>query len=519
MMIKKILNMTCLFVFFLSTSCGVETWLVTPASVAARAPMDKFIHQLGLESLAAESNGADWPSGFAFDDLTGDYYISYRSNGNLGGLNVSGMDYGMLKLNSSGEIVWKKLYNDIGTNSTGNETPDAINFPFHQGFIYTSFQVSGDYLETNGGGGSDIVIQKVRASDGDVVWRKQLGQTTMAALAADPGFYAGANSSSGETVGDIFLINNKLYLVGSTGSPFSEVSGGGDAFILVMDLDGNIENLKQFGPNTYASEMLPWFVGTPLNGSTASSESQIRAAIGKDGHIMIAGTTTSHLFDDRGGASDVFYMKVNPSTLAIETGIQLGVNTIATLPITYPSRDSSGDELGTSLAVDTDNGDVYGMMRTNGSLADNLNGVRDVAFVKLGPNLELKLVKQFGTSYTTELASGGHEQYVGHLGFLGGTIYVAGISNSNISGTKIDASWDIYFLKMDRNFNVTLKKQFDQGTTLWPLNSASGHEWFYSFHVRDDGILFNLGTESNYVETLVGAEDILFVNTDLNGNL
>ncbi len=512
---KNLILFPLTFVFFIS-SC-VENFKIVPSSVKNTVPsMDKFVNHLGTDSFGAEALGWEWPVGYSFDPSENEYYVPYKSNGGFGGVpkayvGLTGMDAGFLKVSRTGSVIWKKIYDDVGVDASGEETMSSVRNPFHQGHIYTAMSVSGNYLETSGGS-TDIVLMKIRASDGEVVWRKQLGLTTVAALSVLPGFYSSASSSGTDNITSILLINNKLYFVGHTDSNLGEAASGFDALIIVTDLDGNIEKIKQFGPTTMSTELAALYPTGNVNGSET-----VTSYLNPDGKIIIAGTTDSSLADTFGGGTDLFSMRINPTTLSVERVFQLGVNQIAGAPGALASRDVTPTEQYRGFNIDPVSGDVYISARTTGSTADTLCGSDDFLILRLDSDLNLTSIKQFGTSFSAELACEGIDR-VNDVAFLNGILYLTGNSSSNITGSKPDATLDFIFYKLDNQLNVLQKKMYHQGTLhLGPIQSA-GSEWNYGFHVRTDGIFFFSGTESDFKE-IRGEEDILLMNTDLNGSI
>ena len=165
----------------------------------------------------------------------GGYIIAGHSNssnsGDVTGSNHGGVDYWILKLDASGNIVWNKLLGgnvtDVGTDV--QQTTDG-------GYIvagYSHSSANGDVTGSNHGL-EDYWIIKLDGL-GNIVWNKLLGGTVAEIPSAiqqtTDGGYIIAGSSSSSTSGDV---------TGTT-------NGGDDYWIVKLDGSGSIVWNKLLG--------------------------------------------------------------------------------------------------------------------------------------------------------------------------------------------------------------------------------------------------------------------------------
>ena len=159
---------------------------------------------------------------------------SYSTNsGTLLGLNNNGLnDYWILRLNSSGDIVWQKL---LGGSSF--DEAYSIQQTSDGGFIvggYSNSSNTGTLTGLTNNGNADDWILKLD-SNGNIVWQKLLGGSSVDEArsiqeTSDGGFIVAGNS-------------------GSTNGTLSGIMGNGnsDYWILKLTSSGNIEWQKLYG--------------------------------------------------------------------------------------------------------------------------------------------------------------------------------------------------------------------------------------------------------------------------------
>lgn len=169
--------------------------------------------------------------------IDGGYIVSGFSNssqnGNVSDVNNGGNDYWILKLDSSGNIEWDKLYG--GAN---NDQAITIRQTTDGGYVIGGFSnssQSGDISQTNNGG-SDYWIVKLDIL-GNLEWEKLYGgtdeeQNTFTIQTNDGGYLlAGWTQSSGS--GDVAGTNKGLI----------------DVWLIKLDRTGNKQWEKLYGAN------------------------------------------------------------------------------------------------------------------------------------------------------------------------------------------------------------------------------------------------------------------------------
>ena len=153
------------------------------------------------------------------------------NDGDFGGMNKGGEDLFVIKLNSQGKIIWKKLFG--GTKDDGCY---SINTTKDNGYILTGYtkSVDGDFSGFNWYYYyDDVFIMKID-SNGNMLWVKQFG---------------GENGDVGVSV---FQNNNGEYiLTGHSNSYDGSFSGLNrklsDIFVFKLDSIGNVIWKKSFG--------------------------------------------------------------------------------------------------------------------------------------------------------------------------------------------------------------------------------------------------------------------------------
>lgn len=105
------------------------------------------------------------------ETLDGNYILASYTNSNDGDVsgNHGNIDYWIVKLNTSGNIIWQKCLGGIGADYTSSITRTTDGSYIISGFTYSNDgDVSGNH------GGNDYWIVKLESS-GDIEWQKCLG--------------------------------------------------------------------------------------------------------------------------------------------------------------------------------------------------------------------------------------------------------------------------------------------------------------------------------------------------------
>jgi hypothetical protein len=392
--------------------------------------------------------GDDWYS--SLEQTTDGGYIaagySYSNDGDVTG-NHGGADYWIARLDSSGIMQWQKSLG--GTNS---DFADEILQTSDGGFIVAGYSGSFNGDLTVNHGANDYWVVKLDVS-GNIQWQKSLGGTaydnaTAIQETADGGFIVSGNSNSnnGDVTGNHGLLDYWLVKLDSSGSlqwqkslggsnyDFPEeilqtsdggfivtgysssndgdvtgYHGGGDTWVVKLDITGNIEWQKSLG------------------GSGEDEGYSIEETA--DGGFIAAGYSTSNDGDVSGhhGNYDYWVVKLD-ITGNIEWQKSLG-----------------GDDadFGTSIIQTTDGGFIVaGYSSSNDGDVSGNHGAADYWIVKLNGFGSIDWQKSVGGSNDDygqafqQTANGGY--------MIGGSSFS---NDGNVSGN--DGSLDYWILRLD----------------------------------------------------------------------
>lgn len=157
----------------------------------------------------------------------GGLILAGYSNSNSGDVtgNHGARDIWIVKISSTGETLWKKVY-----GGSGDEMLSSINETVDQGYIFTGYSTSADGDLTNNHGETDLWVVKLD-SVGNIEWQKSFG---------------GENHDAGNSV---YQTSDGGYIIGGiTGSNLSSIPYSG--WIIKLDSTGNIqwENIYDADP-------------------------------------------------------------------------------------------------------------------------------------------------------------------------------------------------------------------------------------------------------------------------------
>lgn len=139
-----------------------------------------WITQLGtVTSVPGDSYGSSYCLGLTVD-ASGNVYCAGATGASLGETNADNFDIFVMKLNSSGELVWLKQIGQEtvvpGNDKSQNDVCNGIAVK-DENNIYCAGSTSSSLGEANGGS-TDVFILKLN-SNGDIDWLKQLGSETV----------------------------------------------------------------------------------------------------------------------------------------------------------------------------------------------------------------------------------------------------------------------------------------------------------------------------------------------------
>jgi len=365
--------------------------------------------------------------GYSITSTTdGGYVLTGYSNSNDGdfsGMNKGSNDIFIMKLNLNGETVWKKTYggsvNDLGISIT--TTNDG-------GYVLTGYSKSndGDFSGMNKGS-NDIFVIKLN-SNGDTVWKKT---------------YGGSGGEDGQSI--ITTTDGGYVLTGNTNSndgDFGGMSkGGGDIFVIKLNSSGDIEWKKTYGGSN-----------EDYGGSITTTN---------DGGYVLTGRTYSNDGDFRGmskGNYDIFVMKLNSNGDTVWKKIYGGSNV----------------DYGWSITNTNDNGYVLtGWTKSNDIDFSGMNkGGDDIFVMKLDTNGNLNnttSINEFGEPTTTL------------------SVHPNPFHNSTTISYKVDTPSNVRIELLNtlgQTVEVLREDYTDIGTYQIPLNVSTLSSGMYSVRMR-----------------------------------
>ncbi len=365
-------------------------------------------------------------------DAAENVYCAGSTNSNMAGPGSlsggNGRDGFVMKLNSSGELVWVKL--------VGAPLTDEFfrNIALHaSGDVIAVGDTFGEVVATEGVNGSDAYVSRLSSLDGTVRWTTQLGQTTLLTLARPAAAGIGNEFATEVTIGRDGVIS----VVGFTTSDLGETNAGSpsgnDLYLWRLNSSGTSLSLKQFGATS-----APY----------ASGEERVSGlTVDEKGDLFWAGGTSSDFADlYTGTGEDAFVMKTtNMGEIIWKT--QLGSNNL------LPGGDHSQNDRCNSLALNKFS--LYCLGFTLGSVgeANPLPGVaRDIFILEVNHRTgSIKDRVQFGTTTAFPGGSNFEDDFPG--GIIADDrdrIFATGQTRSSFSEPHA-GNQDIFIFKLDDN--------------------------------------------------------------------
>uniref|UniRef100_UPI0040497737 hypothetical protein n=1 Tax=Gelidibacter sp. TaxID=2018083 RepID=UPI0040497737 len=254
--------------------------------------------------------GSGSDTAYSISQTTDDgYIVTGSSNSNDGDVigNHGFSDSWTIKLDSSGTVQWKKSFGGTGVD-IGNSIQQTID----GGYVLAGVSTSNDGDVSGNHGNGDFLIIKLD-STGNIQWQKSLGGT------------------SSETARSIYQTEDTGYLIGGEASSNNgDVSGGhgnnNDYWVVKLDNGGNIQWQKCLG-------------GT-------GSDRGMAIDVTTDGKAIITGYSQSSDGDLTGnyGVSDWWTVKLSCITPSLDLYIKdsnddIGVEPNATMQNMWSSED------------------------------------------------------------------------------------------------------------------------------------------------------------------------------------
>lgn len=428
-------------------------------------------------------------------------YVSSVVQGADGSVYLSGITYGSLaatidgggkfdlfiaKVNSAGETVWiRQLGADSGVpggTTSGYDSCAALVLD-NVGGLYCAGSTESSIGEANSNVRYDLLLIKLEADTGNILWYKQWGAVTQAP--AGP-------TTLNEWFSDMQFADNKLYFCASSSSAFVEAGSIYDVVAGRLDLDGNVEWIKQIGN-----------VSKPVAVNNSGRDYTGAMAI-DDSFIYCSGSTNSAFAEPSAGDYDLFFTKFQRSDGALTAYRHFGATTMASLG----GSGAGYEESCKKLKIDSD-GQLLCIFQTYSNFADasgdSVNG--DAAILKLDAGLNPLWVVQFGGSTLGGGADNSQYELLSDLVFdSDGNIIVSGQTYGSLIEAS-DGSGDVFFAKLSPAGSILALKQF--GTvTMNGLDDNTGSDDCSAMLYIDDKITCFGSTEKSILDTVAGGADI-----------
>ncbi len=303
-------------------------------------------------------------------------------------------DYWILKLNSKGKIDWSKTY-----GGTKDDSATSIQQTKDGGYIVAGYTMSNDGDVKNNKGYADYWILKLNP-EGKIIWSKTYGGTR--------NDYA---TSMQQTEDGGYIITG---IADSSDGDVKDNNGGSDYWVLKLDPKGNIQWSKTYG-------------GSKKDRAFSISQT-------KDGGYIVAGYTKSGDKDIKNnkGKYDVWLIKLNLKGKVIWSKTYGGSSYDSAR---FISQTKDGGYIVTGYAESSD-----------GDLLKN-NGDEDYWILKLNSKGKIEWSKTYGgteSDYATSIQQTKDGGYV-----------IAGYTDSSDKDvSKNRGNTDLWVIKLDKSGNL-----------------------------------------------------------------
>ncbi len=350
--------------------------------------------------------GSGIQGGYSITRTTDGGYVltgfTTSNDGDFKGMGKGQSDIFVIKVDSKGNVLWKKLF-----GGTGNESGSSITTTSDGGVVLTGLGDSNDGdFEGMNKGVEDIIVLKLDPS-GVLQWKKTIGGSD-----TEGGSSVTRTSDGGFVLSGFFMSNDVDFIRSNKGIY--------DVFVIKLNEVGHVVWSKSFGGSGFEQSMS--MTTTP------------------DGGCILTGRTNSEDGDfkelnkvwKRGG--DVFVIKLNSS------GDLQWKNTYG----------GSQRDDGNSITTSPDGGFIMSGLTTSkdGDINGTYNGQEDIWVIKLNERGLVEWEKTFGGKLT--------DMCLSVSSFPDGGCVLTGFTNSNDGDFKgmNKGDNDIFVIKLDSNGNL-----------------------------------------------------------------
>ena len=261
----------------------------------------QWVRHIGTTSIGLWGGSAGMPDeGMDIGiDAAGDIYIVGNTRCAFAESNGGGnlRDGFILKFDSSNNFVW--------VHQIGSPSATGLGGSASQNDHFTSIMVDSTgnshvvgYTESSlsdtVSGSTDLLAMKFD-NTGAILWSTQIGVSTAIAESLD--------SSGDEQAFSVSLDSSgNSYYAGMTSGSLAEAGGGADdGFVMRLDINGNIDWVRQLGASSIAN----------YSGDSSGNDSCRGIAVDDNGSVFCVGYTSGNLVGSNAGADDIFLLKTN----------------------------------------------------------------------------------------------------------------------------------------------------------------------------------------------------------------
>lgn len=333
-MVSKYSTLTCL-ILFLCCSCNPDRFTVanpgaaTGAVPGAVATPFTFPSLLALESINFDT-GSNTIISSVVVDKQNNVYVLGSFIGGMDSVTTLNRDIFLVKLDTSGSILWKIHFNSSTTgvsDASLDETPSSMLWNESDDSIYFVGVTKSPLIEPNSTATNDLIIAKV-SSSGNLTWLKHFGETTQNALRtslANPSLNFTAIDNAGHV--KMSPSGDLIFSFDTEGSIFEVSAGLSDVGVMKINkANGSILDGVQIGSVTLAA----WGVseGVAVSGNLRETLSSGNFDFDRTLMVFPFRTTGATVETNGTGTNDAGYFILN-SDLTVNKIKQLGAQSYA----------------------------------------------------------------------------------------------------------------------------------------------------------------------------------------------
>jgi hypothetical protein len=479
----SIRNLSYLLILLLTVSClntGLkfgDTSNETPFSFPVLTSFEPLVFDAGTNSEIRS----------LVIDEDNNVYVWGFFTGSMDGVTTDSMDTFLVKLDSTGKVLWKRHFhsNLPEINSAiGIDKATAIVYDKKDKSVYVLGDTESSLVETNTTAKLDLFFAKVN-SDGKIVWIKQYGEETRDSLLLRG--YSGLNVSNEDRAGNMLMSPKGEIIItfDTMGSLFETNAGSRDAGVLkVSPATGSIISGRQIGEET----LFAWETSKGVITDGSGMESVTEGNFAFDGDLIVLPLRTQgSLAETRSGTgSDVGYVVFNDD-LTLRDLKHLGSQT-------YTAWVAKGNFNTGSIAADNQyrsvvvnkSGDYLFFGKTSGNVSE-AGQLEDYFFTRYN-NGELERIVQYGA--TTMPSATGSEQARAMVRDEKGNIYCVGHSVSPLFDTTVGTRALIFRVNESGEFQKGIQLGTTKSAELNSPNYGSNIQ-MYNFGMKDGKILMS----------------------------